>query len=93
MADKNISININPSLPVLLGIAFIVLKLCHVIDWSWLWVTCPLWAGLAIVLIITFGGLVIAALASILVIINRITSKLIVSVGRLVQKSVERKRL
>lgn len=35
----------------LLGIAFIVLKLCHVIDWSWWWVTCPLWAGFAIVLV------------------------------------------
>jgi phosphoglycerol transferase MdoB-like AlkP superfamily enzyme len=28
----------------LLGIAFVVLKLCHVIDWSWWWVTCPFWA-------------------------------------------------
>lgn len=33
----------------LLGIAFIVLKLCHVIAWSWWWVTCPLWGGLAVV--------------------------------------------
>lgn len=27
----------------LLGIVFIVLKLTHVIDWSWWWVTAPLW--------------------------------------------------
>lgn len=27
----------------LLGIVFVVLKLCHVIDWSWWWVTCPFW--------------------------------------------------
>lgn len=27
-----------------LGIAFVVLKLCAVIDWSWLWVTAPFWA-------------------------------------------------
>lgn len=29
----------------LLTIAFIVLKLCDVIDWSWWWVLAPLWAG------------------------------------------------
>ena len=34
-----------------LGLAFVVLKLCKVIDWSWLWVTCPFWACLAIIII------------------------------------------
>jgi len=34
----------------LLGLAFIILKLCGVINWSWWWVTVPLWGGLAIVL-------------------------------------------
>jgi hypothetical protein len=28
----------------LTGITFVVLKLCHVIDWSWWWVTLPFWA-------------------------------------------------
>lgn len=32
----------------LLSIAFIVLKLVGVIDWSWVWVTCPLWISSAI---------------------------------------------
>lgn len=35
--------------PGLLTVAFIVLKLCHVIDWSWWWVLAPIWIGLAIV--------------------------------------------
>ena len=30
----------------LLGIAFIVLKLCGVIDWHWAWVTAPIWGGI-----------------------------------------------
>ena len=30
----------------LLGIAFIILKLCGVIDWPWVWVLCPLWGGI-----------------------------------------------
>ncbi len=41
----------------LLGVAFIILKLCHVIDWSWWWVTCPFWAPFVIV----FGVLTIMA--------------------------------
>jgi len=36
----------------LLGIAFVVLKLCKVIDWSWWYVTLPFWGGLALVLTI-----------------------------------------
>ena len=32
----------------LLTIVFIVLKLCHVIEWSWLWVLAPLWIDILI---------------------------------------------
>ena len=34
----------------LLTIAFIVLKLTGVIDWSWWWVLAPVWIGFAFVL-------------------------------------------
>ncbi len=40
----------------LLGVAFVVLKLTGVINWSWWWVTCPLWIGFAILLLL---GLVV----------------------------------
>lgn len=36
----------------LLAIAFIVLKLCNVINWSWLWVLSPLWMPAVIAIII-----------------------------------------
>ena len=36
----------------LLTIAFIVLKLCGVIDWAWVWVLAPLWINLGLVLVI-----------------------------------------
>ena len=36
----------------LLTIAFVVLKLCGVIEWSWLWVLSPIWISLLLVLII-----------------------------------------
>ena len=34
-----------------LAIALIVLKLCNIIKWSWIWVLCPLWIGFAVVLV------------------------------------------
>ena len=36
----------------LLTILLIGLKLCKVIDWSWIWIFSPLWGGIAIFLII-----------------------------------------
>ena len=40
-----------------LGIAFIVLKLTGVIDWSWWWVLAPIWIPAAVVI-----GLMLIAL-------------------------------
>ena len=51
--------------PALLGLAFIILKLCKVITWSWWWVLCPLYIGavigigfLAALLIFIIAGVV-----------------------------------
>ena len=35
----------------LLTVAFIVLKLCHMIDWPWVWVLSPVWISCALSLI------------------------------------------
>lgn len=35
-----------------LGIVFVVLKLAGVIDWSWIWVLCPFWIGIALSIIL-----------------------------------------
>ena len=44
----------NSSISILgiLGIVFIVLKLCGVITWSWLWVLCPFWGPILLVAIV-----------------------------------------
>lgn len=34
----------------LLGVIFVTLKLGHVIDWSWWWVTLPFWVSPALLL-------------------------------------------
>lgn len=36
----------------LLTIAFIILKLCNVVQWSWWWVLSPIWITVALVVII-----------------------------------------
>lgn len=36
----------------LLGVAFVVLKLLGVITWPWVWVLCPFWIGLAVVILV-----------------------------------------
>lgn len=36
----------------LLTVAFIVLKLCKVINWSWVWVLAPLWISIGFAIIV-----------------------------------------
>lgn len=48
---ENESNGSNGALSILL-IAFVILKLCHVIDWSWWWVLSPLWIPFILLIII-----------------------------------------
>lgn len=50
--SKNSSIGLN-FLEVLF-VVFLILKLTKVIDWSWWWVTFPLWGGLIIGIILIY---------------------------------------
>lgn len=43
----------------LLGIAFIVLKIAGVINWSWLWVLAPIWIPLVIAVIVVLIAIII----------------------------------
>lgn len=49
---ETVNVNIGGLFTTLLAVAFIVLKLCHIIEWSWLWVLSPLWIPLALVIVI-----------------------------------------
>ncbi len=44
----------------LLTIAFIVLKLCGVITWSWLLVLSPLWISLALIIVLVIIYLILS---------------------------------
>ena len=61
-----------PGVISMLGVAFVVLKLCGVIDWSWVWVTLPFWAGAAFViavLLIIAAGFLLAGIVSLVVLV------------------------
>lgn len=47
----------------LLFITFLVLKLTNVIDWSWWWVTAPLW-GSVIMLILALAMIIVGTILS-----------------------------
>jgi Flp pilus assembly protein TadB len=38
--------------PALLFIVFLVLKLTEVVNWSWLWITSPLWIPLTLAVLL-----------------------------------------
>ena len=61
MSAKKESNGLN-SLPVLLFITFLVLKLGEwtvVADWSWWWVTAPLWIPVALFILLGTVGLIL----------------------------------
>lgn len=53
MKDNKVNIHF-PGFTTLLGIAFIILKLCNVIHWAWIWVLAPIWGSWAVFFIIVF---------------------------------------
>lgn len=47
----------------LLTITFIVLKLCNVINWSWVWVLAPLWITWSFALLFLIIAVIIKVIA------------------------------
>lgn len=58
---SNTARNNGIGIATIVALAFVILKLCHVIDWSWLWVLAPIWIpfalGVAYLAIIGVGAL------------------------------------
>lgn len=46
------------SICTVVGIVFVILKLVGVITWSWLWVLCPFWIPIAILILIFIFGFI-----------------------------------
>lgn len=55
--EKQVTI-FNSSILTILFIVFLVLKLTGNIDWSWWWVTSPLWLPLVLLLVTILGVII-----------------------------------
>lgn len=64
MSTNNSSSSSGIGFTGLLTIAFIVLKLCNVINWDWVWVLSPIWGSVALWLTVLIGALSISILSS-----------------------------
>lgn len=60
--DKNTTVYAGSGISGLLGLAFIILKLCGVIDWSWWWVTAPFWIPLGLFILILVVTIIVSAI-------------------------------
>ena len=66
------TVNNGISMCSLLLVAFITLKLCDVIAWSWWWVLAPLWAPWAIAFaVMGIIGLVLVAATVIVIVLSK----------------------
>ena len=62
--ETNKNIRVSYSLTTPLFLIFLVLKLTGFINWSWFWVTSPLWIPLAMLIFVLGIVVLIAFLAS-----------------------------
>jgi hypothetical protein len=72
MTDSKSSSSGGISVLGLLGVVFVTLKLCGVIDWSWWWVTAPFWGGFALLLA---ALLVVGLFAGCVFLFEKLTSR------------------
>ena len=63
MENKQVTVNFG-GIGTLLTIAFIILKLCGVIAWSWIWVLAPLWISVALVVLALVFSILVLAICS-----------------------------
>lgn len=61
MEKSNVNVSIGGGLPGILFVVFLVLKLCGVITWPWIWVFAPLWISFGLFIIIFIITLAISA--------------------------------
>ena len=62
--NNEVNVSIGGGFSGLLFIAFLILKLCNVITWSWWWVTAPLWIPVAFVLVVLIIYIIVLAICA-----------------------------
>ncbi len=69
--SKSTAVSYGIGFPGALFITFLVLKLTHVIDWSWWWIFSPIWIDIAIAVLIVIIVLISLAVTAIKMGLNR----------------------
>lgn len=52
MQNNTVHTTLKLNWSILLAVIFTILKLCHVIEWSWVWVLSPMWISFIVGVII-----------------------------------------
>lgn len=65
MSDREVVYR-GPGILGMLGVAFVVLKLTGIIDWSWWWVTAPFWGPIALLIGLIVVVLLVAGIVGII---------------------------
>ena len=60
MKDKT-TVRIGINFAEVLGVVFIALRLCGVIDWPWVWVLAPIWVPIGLWLLAVLIAFIVAA--------------------------------
>ena len=63
---NNNKVVVHSPICMILFIVFLVLKLTNVINWSWWWVTAPLWIPVSIALVLLLIAIAILGIISII---------------------------
>ncbi len=50
------------TVPTIVTLVFVILKLTHVIDWRWIWVLAPTWVTFALAMLVLFVIVIIEAI-------------------------------
>lgn len=61
MGKKNPSPATGLSLPVVVFVVFLILKLTDLVKWSWWWITSPLWIVVALVVALAITSFCVLA--------------------------------
>lgn len=76
MAKNEVKVSSGFAFGPILFLVFLVLKLTHVIDWSWWWVSSPLWIPVALVLgIVLIGAMIQVGIVGFSVVERRLKNR------------------
>ena len=64
--NNNNKVVVRTPICMILFIVFLVLKLTNVINWSWWWVTAPLWIPVSIALVVLLIAIVILGIIALI---------------------------